>query len=133
MCVRKLYAVAVGRFIMSLVGVTQAPEIYTAAIGLYILWLLIRFGASIVSYISQGLEILFEQVKVWSVQGVKCMVAGFLLFVVIPLLLGHLVDLLLISPLRVPHNRTPVFYPSTVSPSPHTHTHTHTHTNTHPH
>ncbi len=44
----------------------------------------------------------------------KCMVAGFLLFVVIPLLLGHVVDLLLITPLRVPSDRTPVFYPSTV-------------------
>ena len=43
------------------------------------------------------------------------MVAGFLLLVVIPLLLGHLVDLVVITPLRVPSNRTPLFYPSTVS------------------
>ena len=49
------------------------------------------------------------------VQGVKCVVAGFLLLVVIPLLLGHLVDLVIITPLRVPSNRTPLFYPSTVS------------------
>ena len=100
---------------MTLVGVSQAPEIYTAAVGLYTVWLIIRFGATIASYIMQGTEILIEQLKLWSLQGVKCAVAGLLLFVVIPLLLGHLVDLLLISPLRVPHDRTPVFYPSTVS------------------
>ena len=107
--------VSIGRLLMSLFGVSQAPEIYTAAVGLYTLWLIIRFGATIVSYVMQGTEILVEQMKLWSLQGVKCAVAGVLLFVVIPLLLGHLVDLLLISPLRVPYDRTPVFYPSTVS------------------
>jgi len=111
-----LYIVSIGRVVMSLFGVSQAPEIYTAAIGIYTLWLVIRFGSTIANYIMQGTEILLEQMKLWSLQGVKCAIAGFLLFVVIPLLLGHLVDLLLISPLRVPHDRTPVFYPSTVSP-----------------
>lgn len=43
------------------------------------------------------------------------MVAGFLLFVVIPLLLGDLVNLLIISPIRVPMNKTPIIYYSTVS------------------
>ena len=107
--------VSIGRFLMSVCGVTEVPEIYTSAIGLYILWVTIRFWATITSYIMQGTEMLVTQMKLWSFQGVKCVVAGFLLFVVIPLLLGHLVNLLLISPLRVPHDRTPVFYPSTVS------------------
>ena len=49
------------------------------------------------------------------VQGIKCVIVGFLLVVVIPLLLGHLVDLVIITPLRVPSDRTPLFYPSTVS------------------
>lgn len=100
---------------MSVFGVTQVPEIYTSAIGLYALWFIIRFGATVTSYIMQGTEMLLAQMKLWSLQGVKCGVAGFLLLVVIPLLLGHLVDLVLISPLRVPRDRTPVFYPSTVS------------------
>ncbi len=107
--------VSIGRLLMSMFGVTQAPEIYTAAIGLYTLWLVVRFGATVTSYIMQGTEMLVTQMKLWSLQGIKCGVAGILLFVVIPLLLGHLVDLLLISPLRVPRDRTPVFYPSTVS------------------
>ena len=100
---------------MGVLGVTQAPEMYTAAIGLYTIWLVIRFGSTVTSFIRQGTEMLVTQMKLWSLQGVKCVLAGFLLLVVIPLLLGHLVDLLLISPLRVPRDRTPVFYPSTVS------------------
>ena len=47
-------------------------------------------------------------------QGSKCIIAAILLFIVIPLLLGHLVNLLLISPLRVPMHKTPIFYFSTV-------------------
>ena len=57
----------------------------------------------------------YMQVAFWVVQALKCVLAGSLLFVVIPLLLGHLVDLFLLSPLRVPTDRTPIFYASTVS------------------
>lgn len=105
--------VTVGRLIMELVGVAEAPDIYTAAIGLYAVWLFIRMGSTLLHYLSQGVATLTWQFAVWSLQGLKCMVAGFLLLVVIPLLVGHLVDLVIITPLRVPSNRTPLFYPST--------------------
>lgn len=108
-------AVAIGRFVMGLFWMTNPPEIYTAAIGLYSLWLLVRVSTSIYSYVTEGAVQFMEQAAFWSVQVLKCLVAGFLLFVVIPLLLGHLVDLFLLSPLRVPTDRTPIFYISTVS------------------
>lgn len=108
------HTVAVGRLLMGLVGMTNPPELYTAAIGLYMLWLAIRFGSSVYNYVTLGFQTLFRQSGIWTVQAVKCLLAGVLLFVVIPLLLGHLVDLLILTPLRVPSNRTPIFYPSTV-------------------
>ena len=106
---------AIGRFVMGLFWMTNPPEIYTAAIGLYSLWLLIRLANSLYDYVKEGVVQLASQVAVWVVQALKCVVAGTLLFVVIPLLLGHLVDLFLLSPFRVPTDRTPIFYPSTVS------------------
>ena len=109
------HTVAIGRFVMGLFWLTNPPEIYTAAIGLYSLWLLIRVSTSLYSYITEGAAQLMTQVAFWALQALKCAVAGFLLFVVVPLLLGHLVDLFLLSPLRVPTDRTPIFYASTVS------------------
>ena len=47
-------------------------------------------------------------------QGGKCVVAGVLLFGVIPLMLGLLCDLIIFTPLRVPLDRTPVYFLSTV-------------------
>ena len=100
---------------MGLFWLTNPPEIYTAAIGLYFLWLLVRVSISFYGYITEGTVQVMTQVAFWVVQAIKCVVAGFLLFVVVPLLLGHLVDLFLLSPLRVPTDRTPIFYASTVS------------------
>ena len=135
---------------MGLFWMNNPPEIYTAAIGLYSLWLIIRVSTSLYGYLTEGAVQLMTQVAVWVVQALKCVVAGTLLFVVIPLLLGHLVDLFLLSPLRVPTDRTPIFYASTVSHTflkkkklyniechflkvqwvyVHIHTHTHTHRN----
>jgi E3 ubiquitin-protein ligase MARCH6 len=105
--------VSVGRLLMQVVGVSEAPDIYTAAIGLYSVWLALRAGGTLLHYTSQGLSTLAQQISLWSLQVVKCLVAGLLLLVVVPLLLGHLMDLVLITPLRVPSNRTPLFYPST--------------------
>ena len=49
-------------------GVSQAPDIYTAAIGLYSVWLVMRVGSTVLHYTSQGLRILATQISVWSVQ-----------------------------------------------------------------
>lgn len=53
---------------MSLVGISEAPDIYTAAIGLYTVWLLLRAGGTILHYTSQGLSTLAIQISVWSLQ-----------------------------------------------------------------
>ena len=51
-------------------------------------------------------------------QGCKAIVAGTLLFIAIPLLLGLLCDLIVIIPLRVPLDRHPVISLTTVSVVP---------------
>ncbi|KAL5467202.1 hypothetical protein EMCRGX_G031401 [Ephydatia muelleri] len=102
-----------GRHLLVLAGVEGAPDIYTAAIGFYIISLACRAGSSLLGYLVKGFKPFAQQLGVWTVQALKCLTAGVLLFVIIPLLLGHLVDLFVITPLRVPTDRTPVFYQST--------------------
>ena len=55
--------VAIGRFVMGLFWMTNPPEIYTAAIGLYSLWLIIRISTSLYSYITDGATQLMTQVS----------------------------------------------------------------------
>ena len=57
-----------GRFVMNLLGMTQAPEIYTAAIGLYGLWLIIRLLYAVVHYISLGIRTFTSQIHIWTIQ-----------------------------------------------------------------
>lgn len=109
------YPVAVGQFSLRVVGLADAPVMYTASIGLYIVWITIRVSVTIVSHALQGTELFRRQLALWISVLVKCIVAGVILFLIIPLIMGHLVELILLSPLRVPVDKLPVFYPSTVS------------------
>ena len=56
-------AVAIGRFVMGLFWMTNPPEIYTAAIGLYFLWLIIRVSISLYGYVSDGALQFMSQVS----------------------------------------------------------------------
>ena len=96
-------------------GLVDAPEMYTASIGLYLIWIAVKLIMAILPHASQGASVFFKQMILWTGLMVKCLFAGIILFVIIPLMMGHLVELILLSPLRVPINKFPVFYPSTVS------------------
>ena len=47
---------------------TEPPEIYTAAIGLYLLWLAIRVANGVAHHVSQGAKTLARQSGIWIVQ-----------------------------------------------------------------
>ena len=53
---------------MGLLGIHQAPEIYTASIGLYIVWLTIRFGRTLIHHVSRGVKDFVRQFGLWVVQ-----------------------------------------------------------------
>lgn len=110
-----MFAVAIGRTSLRLVGLVDAPEMYTASIGLFLFWIALRLLVAIVPHAALGVLAFLKQMVSWTVLMLKCLCAGFFLFVVIPLFMGHLVELVLLSPLRVPVNKLPVFYPSSVS------------------
>lgn len=101
-----------GRWLMSFwTGTAKIHELYTAACGLYVCWLTIRAVTVLVAWMPQGRRVIFQKVKEWSLMIVKTLIVAVLLAGVVPLLLGLLFELVIVAPLRVPLDQTPLFYP----------------------
>ncbi|XP_042320326.1 E3 ubiquitin-protein ligase MARCHF6 [Sceloporus undulatus] len=101
-----------GRWLMSFwTGTAKIHELYTAACGLYVCWLTIRAVTVLVAWMPQGRQVIFQKVKEWSLMIMKTLIVAVLLAGVVPLLLGLLFELVIVAPLRVPLDQTPLFYP----------------------
>ena len=62
-----LLIVLLGRLVLSLFGILSAPEIYTAAIGFYLIWAMIRCISTIVKYAAGGLRSFLSEILKWIV------------------------------------------------------------------
>ncbi|XP_009876508.1 PREDICTED: E3 ubiquitin-protein ligase MARCH6, partial [Apaloderma vittatum] len=101
-----------GRWLMSFwTGTAKIHELYTAACGLYVCWLTIRAVTVLVAWMPQGRRVIFQKVREWSLMIMKTLIVAILLAGVVPLLLGLLFELVIVAPLRVPLDQTPLFYP----------------------
>ncbi|XP_023678192.1 E3 ubiquitin-protein ligase MARCHF6-like isoform X2 [Paramormyrops kingsleyae] len=101
-----------GRWLMSFwTGSAKVHELYTAACGLYVCWLSVRAVTVLLAWMPQGRTVLILKVQEWSVMILKSLVVAFLVTGVIPLLLGLLFEQVIVAPLRVPLDQTPLFYP----------------------
>uniref|UniRef100_A0A674EFC4 E3 ubiquitin-protein ligase MARCHF6 n=1 Tax=Salmo trutta TaxID=8032 RepID=A0A674EFC4_SALTR len=115
MCVTLLVAslvcltlpVFAGRWLMSFwTGSSKIHELYTAACGLYVCWLSIRGATVLLAWMPQGRTIIMIKVQEWTLMVRPTLfmkVSGW-----IPLLALLLV---IVAPLRVPLDQTPLFYP----------------------
>ncbi|XP_073541250.1 E3 ubiquitin-protein ligase MARCHF6 [Phyllobates terribilis] len=104
--------VFVGRWLMSFwTGTAKIHELYTAACGLYVCWLSIRALTVLFAWMPQGRHVILLKVKEWSLTIIKTLIVALLLAGVVPLLLGLLFELIIVAPLRVPLDQTPLFYP----------------------
>ena len=104
-----------GRHLLALISVTNGSEIYTAALGFYVIWIVTRILLFIIPYARGGIISVVKHIPSWMWTLVKCSIAATLLLIIIPLCMGILADMLLICTLRVPLYKTPLFYSSTVS------------------
>ncbi|XP_017328398.1 E3 ubiquitin-protein ligase MARCH6 [Ictalurus punctatus] len=120
MCVTLLLAslvcltlpVFAGRWLMSFwTGTAKIHELYTAACGLYVCWLSIRAVTVLLAWMPQGRRVILLKVQEWTLMIMKTLIVAVLLAGVIPLLLGLLFELVIVAPLRVPLDQTPLFYP----------------------
>ncbi|KAH9515679.1 E3 ubiquitin-protein ligase march6 [Bulinus truncatus] len=104
--------VFIGRQLMWLwVGDTKIHELYTAGCGLYICWLCLRVSTVIAGWYLQGWSIIKAKLKLWGLLVIKSLVMALVLLVVIPLLLGLLFDVIIVAPMRVPLDQSPIFFP----------------------
>uniref|UniRef100_A0A8C9ZLJ5 E3 ubiquitin-protein ligase MARCHF6 n=1 Tax=Sander lucioperca TaxID=283035 RepID=A0A8C9ZLJ5_SANLU len=101
-----------GRWLMSFwTGSSKIHELYTAACGLYVCWLSIRGVTVLLAWMPQGRTVIAHKVQEWTLMILKTLVVALLVAGVIPLLLGLLFELVIVAPLRVPLDQTPLFYP----------------------
>ncbi|KAJ1203346.1 hypothetical protein NDU88_007133 [Pleurodeles waltl] len=101
-----------GRWLMSFwTGTAKIHELYTAACGLYVCWLAIRAVTVLLAWMPQSRRVIYLKVREWSLMIMKTLIVALLLAGVIPLLLGLLFELVIVAPLRVPLDQTPLFYP----------------------
>ncbi|XP_060599884.1 E3 ubiquitin-protein ligase MARCHF6-like [Ruditapes philippinarum] len=101
-----------GRKLMSLwMGEAKIHELYTAACGLYVCWLMLRIGTVLYNWIPQGTAAILNKLKQWLILALKSLFVAVILMGVVPLLLGLLFELVVVAPLRVSLDQTPVFFP----------------------
>ncbi|XP_041375877.1 E3 ubiquitin-protein ligase MARCHF6-like [Gigantopelta aegis] len=104
--------VFIGRRLMSVwMGDSKIHELYTAACGLYICWLTLRIGTVLYNWIPKGSSVILKKLKEWGLLAVKSLLIAGVLIGLVPLLLGLLFELVVVAPLRVPLNQSPVFFP----------------------
>ncbi|XP_037085050.1 E3 ubiquitin-protein ligase MARCHF6-like [Pollicipes pollicipes] len=103
--------VRVGRCLLSLwVSDGPAHELYTAACGLYATWLLVRLAVLAASWLPLGWTGVCARLRHWAAAALRALVAFVVLVGVIPLCYGLLLEVVVIVPIRVPLNQTPVFF-----------------------
>lgn len=103
----------VGDAIPVAVPTSKPHELYTAAIGIYLCWLISKGVALAVNLFPQGRTAIIEKFKHWCSVAVSYGLAAVifvLMLGVVPLMFGLLLELVVVVPLRVPLNQTPVLF-----------------------
>lgn len=90
--------------------VPTVHELYTASAGMYVLWLVARIIATMISWLPKGKMVVLRRITKMSVSTLKAMFAVVWLIGVIPFLFGLLIELVIVVPLRVPLDQTPVIW-----------------------
>lgn len=104
--------VFVGRKLMSFwTGEMKVHELYTAACGLYTCWVALRIGLVLYTWIPLGWRAITDKVMEWTLLVSKSVFVAVVLIGILPLLLGLIFELVLVIPIRVPIDQTPVFFP----------------------
>lgn len=103
--------VVIGRNSLWLIfGHVTIHELYTAAAGFYIIWVVMRILSAIHQWYPVGFLLVYEKMKTCTVIIFKVVIAATGLLGVIPLFLGIFFELVVQIPLRVPVDQTPLLY-----------------------
>jgi len=105
--------VTVGRLLLVCVGVGPhaIQDIYSVSIGFYASWLVVKLCLVIMDWIRRGRDYVHVAVRKALRLVLRVMLAVIPVLGVIPILLSLYFQLLIIGPLRVSINQTPLFFP----------------------
>jgi len=111
-----LIPVALGRaclnYVMTLYGTNvKIHELYTAACGLYLMWLTLRFATLLYTWVPRGAGVILVRLGDAALFAGKTLLLASIFLILIPLLLGSLFQLVIVIPVRVPLTQTPLFNP----------------------
>jgi len=111
-----LVPVALGRaflnYVMAVYGTNvKIHELYTAACGLYLMWLTLRLATLLYTWIPRGAGVILLRLGDAALFTGKTLLLASLFLLLIPLLLGSLFELVIVIPVRVPLTQTPLFNP----------------------
>ncbi|XP_047503462.1 E3 ubiquitin-protein ligase MARCHF6 [Pieris napi] len=105
--------VAIGRKVMT-IWLPKASEgvheLYTAACGMYVCWAAGRGGALAAGWARGGRAALVNRTAVWASRAARAALAALALLGLVPLMFGLLLELVLVIPLRVPLEQSPVLF-----------------------
>ncbi|RWS10502.1 E3 ubiquitin-protein ligase MARCH6-like protein [Dinothrombium tinctorium] len=103
--------VVIGRKLISFwMGEVKVHELNTFACGLYVGLLITRVVTLLCSWIPRGWNAIVSKISEGALITCKTIIAGSILLGLIPLLIGILFDVVIIVPIRVPLNQSPIFY-----------------------
>lgn len=89
----------------------KVHELYTAACGLYVCWAVARAGGLLAGLaLAQGRVALLPRIRNCLFIAARSVVACILLLGVFPLMFGLLLEVVVVVPLRVPLNQTPLLF-----------------------
>lgn len=102
----------IGRQLMSVwMGTSSIHELYTTACGLYVCWIIIRATTLLYSWLPYGKAAILAKLQEWCILVTKAVVLAIIMLGVVPLLLGCLVEQVVITPIRISLNQTPIHFP----------------------
>ncbi|CAH2039826.1 unnamed protein product, partial [Iphiclides podalirius] len=105
--------VAIGRKVMALKlpkASDGVHELYTAACGMYVCWAAGRGGALAAGWARGGRAALVARAALWAHRAARAALAALALLGLVPLMFGLLLEQVLVIPLRVPLEQSPVLF-----------------------
>lgn len=92
---------------------SRPHELYTAAMGTYLCWIISRGIALAVNLFPQGRVAVLQKIKHWLSIAAQYAMAAVIFIVMlglVPLIFGLLLELVVVVPLRVPIDQTPILF-----------------------
>ncbi|CAI4230192.1 unnamed protein product [Auanema sp. JU1783] len=103
--------VTIGRFLMhTLAGLSKVHDLYTVGSGLYICWLIVRVLYFLYEWCNQGMVQIKQVIVNYALLVFRLSIISIPTLVLIPMLMGTYFQLVLVTPVRLDHNQSSLYF-----------------------